>query len=448
MTEITGRVLLGLDEFKLRLGHLSLICELAKVERVSSHKLAHRLVERLTQPVPLAAADFNMVGEYLERKKLCADLGKPSVPGKSTLGYRYRDIGYRKATMGNTYVVETVRKSQTDPSIWFQDYCLAQPATRSRVGAITDKGKAGSKTGISHILDWAEDIDLVSRSGIASPIAELIACERQVGEQGVSFSNPYVLGAEVIPLSYAFVTADFDLFAQLVKLLPSVTGTLTRRDATNLYIKAVSLLTDKAETAKNLSSTQTRPIYSLWRDLAKATKKGKADDLYTKTAWHRASSRFETLTDLGFLSKTDHARDDRYHYRYRITEKARVAAESLSSASTAAEWFDKSFLQAIRGLKVNVDPVSLDLLIAHLPPVIRALKRPTAPLPMVAVVLGLAMQLTHTGNEYSIGSLRQGLRQLAVNYPTIARVSRGTTADSAGLIYFDVPKLESLIGNA
>lgn len=448
MTEVTGNVLLGLDEFKLRSGHLSLVCEIAKFEGGSSRRLASRLIDRLTQRVELTEADFNTVGEYLANKKLCVDLGDEIGRAVPTHGYRYQDIGYRKTAVENSYVVESVPMSDKRPAVWFQDYCLAQRPVRSRVGAITDKGKAGSKTGISHILDWAQETDLVSRSGIVSPLGELIAHELRCGVHRVSFSNPYVLGPEIIPLSYAFVEADFDIFAQLIQSLSPITATLARQDATNLYIEAVLRLTDRAETAKNLSTTQTRPIYSLWRDLEKARKKTRRDDLHTKTAWHRASSRFETLTDLGFLSKTDAARDDRYQYRYRVTDKVRVAAESLNSLPTASEWFDKSFLDVVLGRDINPHPAPPDLLAAHLPPVVEALKRPTAPLPMIAVILGLAMQLSQTGCEYSMGGLRQGLRQLAVNQPTIARVSRGTRADSAGLISFDVARLESLIRNA
>ena len=418
-----------------------IICEIAKFHGGSSHRLANGLIERLIQPVELNETDFDAVGEYLATKKLCTNLDEENITDSLVRDYRYQDIGYRKAKDGNAYLIEKLEATDEHASVWFQDYCLAQATVRSRVGAVTAKGKYGSKTGVSHLLEWAQELDLISRTGIASPVAELVAHERRFNDSGTGFSNPYVLGKELIPLGYAYIWADFDVFAQHVKLLSSISETFARKKATEVYINAVLQLTDRTENSRSLSNSQTRSIFALWRDLQQGPKKERSDNLHTKTAWHRASSRFEMLTDLGFLTKKQANKNDKYQYKYRVTEQTRIAAKTLASTDSASEWFDNAFLGIVRGKELSPEPAPPELLLAHLPPVVDALRRPTAPLPMDAVMLGLAMQLYATNDEHSMGGLREGLRQLANKQPELARISRGTTAKSAGLISFDLRKL-------
>lgn len=450
MREITGRVLHGLDEFKLRLGHLSIICETAKSEGGSAFRLQRDFSARLLAPISVRDCDFDFVGRYLCKKRLCLDLDAEPTDDAGAKKYRYPDVTYRKNVALERFDVRSRGPSGTAPEIWFQDYCLAQPSVRSHVGAVTVRSKSTSKTGVSHLLDWARELGLVSSSGSALPIAEIVANEIQATPNSSRSENPYCLGAERIALGFAYVWADFDIFTEMIGILESESGIITRKRAAEIYIDAVTRLNDRTARSANVSGLRSRPIFELWRDLEKAEKKHrrKSPNTSSRLAWHRASSRFETLTDLGFLTKSAPDRNDKFEYRYVVTETTKSAADTLAQHEASADWFSTCFLSTLLGVETALTPATSDVLVGSLPAVAKALKRPTAPLPMIAVVVGLALRLSEAGTPYSLGAIQRGLRELAISQPDLARVSKGDRADSAGMIAFDLRRLEGMATDA
>jgi len=435
--EITGHVLSNLDEFKLRLGHLSLVCEIAKFQGGTAFRLERDLIERLTRPVDIEESDTTTIGRYLEAKKLCAEDGK-ELPGKKKK-FRYPEITYRK-TDGGGYRVFRSQESPSLPTIWFQDFCLAQPGVRSRTGAITAGGKSGSKTGISHVIDWATELELINKSGSPSPIASIIADEvRNQADSGGS--NPYILGPEKLALGYVYVRSDFDVFAQLIRNLAKESGTILKSDARTIFVNVVEQLTQKAENDPNLTNRRSRPIYTLWRDVEKAGKRARKAPDQTSIAWHRASSRFETLTDLGFLSKTQDNNDYTYEYKYRVEERTLRGAAALEKFGQSSEWIDTYLFESLLDERSS-EPLSEGRLLRHLPKVLTSLQGPTAPVPIVALAVGLGIEFTRHGEAFAFGEIKESLRDLARTRPEIAKLSRGTTLESEGLISFNVTHLE------
>ena len=153
-----GRVLLNLDEFMLRAGHLSVLADVANELGGNEYRVLVELAEQLTRDVVVPDGENEAVAEYLEAKGLCLVVGQSGeqvARGRD----RYPDLSVRRTAAGpRLAAVSGV------PRIWWQDYMLSEPAVPSRVGAVTVSAKSGSRTGLSHILDWAVLLDLTSRA--------------------------------------------------------------------------------------------------------------------------------------------------------------------------------------------------------------------------------------------------------------------------------------------
>lgn len=140
---LEGRVLPNLDEFMLRLGHLTVASTVSAEIGPNLYRITEELAGKLTCPCEIPEHMLPSVSAYLLKKNLCQSSGEGAA-GNS----RYPGLKLDLAAGEPMLVVEPNQKV----SIWWQDYMLAQPAVASRVGAITVRAKSGSKSGLSHIL--------------------------------------------------------------------------------------------------------------------------------------------------------------------------------------------------------------------------------------------------------------------------------------------------------
>src|SRR5437870_13449111 len=116
MMAIEGRVALRLDEFMLRLGHLTILAHLASSSAGRPRRLEKDFAEFLTRPTVVEEGMNEPVAAYLSAKRLCPDAGKPAADDRRDSNYRYPDL----ETHGGH--VRAVNGSRVE--IWWQDYCL------------------------------------------------------------------------------------------------------------------------------------------------------------------------------------------------------------------------------------------------------------------------------------------------------------------------------------
>lgn len=420
LIDLTGRVLEGLDEYMLRLGHMTLLIETAKSKGGSRRRLERALGAVLTATTTVPDDAFRTVCRYLEKSK----------------NRRYSNkIECRQVGKNGGQELVSVDPASGDPEMWLQDFLIAQPEVRSHVGAVTIKSKPGSKTGISHLLDWADALNLVSRSGRLTSMAELIAGMRPSTNPTDLSTNPYHLGFEKIPLGFAYIWSDFDVFCNLVSRLAEVEREISKEAATQFYVETVESLAKVADQTRALQVRQSKPIRRLWRDLEQpARKEKKLLRSETSTAWHRASSRFETLVDLGLLTKGDADDDRKFKYNYGITDRLKQAALRIADSASAEDWFDRHFLDLFWEHGIEQGQIPTTELIQALLPVVKVLEKPTNPLPLITVSIGIIWQSIESGKPHTLGATKESLERLSVEHPEIVRLSRGARAGSSDFI--------------
>src|SRR6476620_12726368 len=81
-----GRILAGLDEFMLRLGHLTVTCVAASESAGSRYRLEENLKQRLVAPTIIDPAANKAVAEYLLAKNLIPN------DANATENVRYPDL--------------------------------------------------------------------------------------------------------------------------------------------------------------------------------------------------------------------------------------------------------------------------------------------------------------------------------------------------------------------
>lgn len=415
--ELTGRVLHGLDEFMLRLGHLTLLIETAKSKGGSARKFEKALTAVLTKSVEIPGNMADPMLRYLRNSK----------------HRRYRDVDS----------IHTPASTSTDeispgaairlPPVWLQDFLIAQPGVLSHVGAVTVSSKPGSKTGVSHLVDWAVALELVTPAGRLTTIAELIAGMRRPTDEHDISTNPYQLSFERIPLGYSYIWADFDVFRTLIINLEKAETEIRKRDATKLYTDSVQCLIDQLEHSSFVNVRQSRQIRILWKDLENPSRKSRKPIWETSTAWHRASSRFETLVDLGLLTKGEEE-DRKFEYKYHVTDRILRTASGIKNAGSATDWFERCFSDIFWDGTASSDLVPIDDLVNLLPGIVKLLDRPTNPLPITTVSIGLLWRLFEKDRPHTLGAIRKSLEMLVIRHPDFARLSSGARAGSSGLI--------------
>jgi hypothetical protein len=434
MIELEGRMISGLDEFMLRLGHLSVLCACAAKVGSSWFRITRETAKVLMRPIPVPLESESYIADYLRRKGLCRVGQAPK--SKSRSQYRYPDLVVDADSNSLVSTSATAR-----PEIWWQDFCLASPGVESRVGAITVAAKSGSKTGLSHITDWAQFVSLLNRAGELSPIGRVVT---KLGSEKIEeFSNPYHIGPERIGFAFLILGADLDCFSRLAPKLLAATAPIRKSNGAKLFADAIKEIADEARTATYLSAGRTNHLYENLRDLENASRRGKKPLGSTSTAWHRTSSRLETYTDLGLLEKAKGGEEERFEYVYYPTQALERTVNSLTKAENARHWLEHFLVFALYGQ----DDAELleDQLFADLPVVVSSLARPTGPVPIDAVAVGLVLRSCERGNPISIASARNAIENLAVSRSEIARLSRGGFGERAEFVSLDIKRLEELI---
>lgn len=427
MIPLEGRVLLGLDEFMLRLGHLKVLCGVGVEFQGSQGRVERETAKVLTGLHPVPPELNSEVAEYLLEKHLCPSEDQRESPG--TKVYRYSELVV-KAAEEKTLLLRTAA-GDSAPHVWWQDLCLSQLHIRSRVGAVTVGGKSGSKTGLSHIFDWAISLDLLGPGGAPSPVGRLLATP-----VGNTKTNPYVIEADRVLLAFAFLERDLDAVSRLLRHLKTTTEPIKKADAAAMLVATAQEITDEAERERRLSTGRRRRIYLFLKDLERATKHGTTPIEKTSTAWHRASSRMETLVDLGLLEKGRGGPRELYEYVYYRTASLDRAIDSLESAATAQQWLEDELVNVIFGEQSD-EPLAEELLIDDIADIVSRIGRPTAVVPIAAVSLGLVVSARRRGAAISLACARAAIERLARTHSEWVRLARGNYSSRAESVSFD-----------
>jgi hypothetical protein len=434
-------VLAGLDEFMLRLGHLTVLCSVAAETRSSWSRIAKDTGSLVTRMVPIPADALDALVPYLEAKRLC-----PSAVGTDTAeerDYRYPDLLIAGDSAATRHLL--TRGEDPVPRVWWQDICLAAPEVRSRVGAVgASRAKATSKTGLSHICDWSMLLDLVSSAGEPTPEGRLLTMAGATVASGDLTPNPYILRGERIVFAYKLLSADLDVFGRLAPKLIQQTEGIKKADGMRLFAETIQGLADEADEARYLTSRQQYRIAQHLRELEHAVRKGapKGAELGTSsTAWHRTSSRLESYVDLGLLEKGRKGEHEKYEYIYYPTDALQRAVDTMGRSASALDWLEEHLSWCLTPSARPCTPLDEGELRQLLPRITAALARPTAPLPITALALGLAWIKADVGESLSIRAGRESVEELARRQPRLARLSRGASGERAEFVSFDMREL-------
>lgn len=441
MIELEGRMIPGLDEFMLRLGHLKVLCAVAIDVGGSWFRFSREAAKVLTRRAGIPKDVTALVADYLQRKRLCPfqPVNKGKDTGNKPGKYRYPKLVVEADDEG-LHIVST----NGQPEIWWQDLCLASPNIASRVGAITIDAKSESKTGLSHITDWAKFVGLISKGGEVSPIGRLIV-ELQSNTIADQYrSNPYVIGLDRIAFAFMIIGADIDCFSRMAPKLLRSNSPIRKAEGRQIFAATVQEIAREAREARYLSIGRKHKLYENVRDLENAARRGHRELGSTSTAWHRASSRLETYVDIGFLEKGRGGEEERFEYVYYSTSALERAVQSLEKAENANDWLERYLASALFGDEWSETSLDQSELLEDLPVVASSLARPTGPLPIDAVAIGLVLRRAHRGVPISISGARQALEHLALSQPEIARLSRGGFGERAEFVSLDIRKLEGL----
>jgi hypothetical protein len=445
MIPLEGKVLSGLDEFMLRLGHLKVLCQAAIDVGGSWFRIGREASKRLTAPTTIPAVLRPWVTEYLRRKRLCAivDAGKEDRGAKSQ--FRYDALVLERTEESAEFTLRGAAPSG-ELKVWWQDLCLAGPEVRSRVGGVTITGKSGSKTGLSHLMDWAQIVELISPAGEVAAMGRLFRLTRK-NEELAGGHNPYVLESDRLPMAYCLLGADIDLFSRFAPKLQAADIPIRKAEATELFAASLSEIVQEARDMRTLSPGRTAKLYENYRDLEGPARRSRRPLGGTSTAWHRASSRLETYVDLGLLEKGRTGEQERYEYVYYPTSNMDLAVRTLGKASNGREWMEQYLAAVIFDGQSGEAELPLAELAAILPTVASYLARPAAPLPIDALATGVVcIQADHSASV-SIGACRRGIELLAQESPDLARLSRGGSGDRAEFVSLDLRALEQQFGN-
>lgn len=418
MIPLEGRAIAGLDEFMLRLGHLSEICRVAATHGGSAYRFERAVASRFSEVVPVSAPLLPSFARYLRVKGLCPTT---TAAGKDDNARQNKEAEYRYPTLRVLDPAgpgETVISTDGDVLGQWQDVNLAHPGVPSKVGAISFGGKKGSKTGLSHLIDWGGFLGLFNSAGALTAFGQLVARYPDVAVS--NDSNPYIMGAEKLIFAFLIAREDFDVFASLVHLLAKETGVLRKAESMRLYSEAVTSLADRAEKAPNLSQGRRQELFSLWKEI----KPKRNDDQISSTAWHRVSARLENFIDLGLLRKEV---SEQYEYKYRPTAAILKAKETLEASVSEEDWIDHHLVNVLIGSEASDEPIGTDRLEQLLVKLLSILSRPMSPLPLDVMSAGVAALSLQNDTPVTIGTARRSLERYAVAHPERARLSSGST---------------------
>jgi hypothetical protein len=405
----------------LRLGHLTVLCEAAIEAGGAAHRFNRDAAERLTRLVVVPELALPGVATYLHAKKLCPEKAERTSADFDGEKFRYPDIVL--TSKNDEDVVESWPARENPVSISWQDLCLSADGVQSRVGSVSIHGRYGSKTGLSHIIDWSTMLDLTNASGAPFAHGQLVA--KFASPTRPRSKNPYLLGNEKLVFAERMIRSDFDVFAALISSLSDKKEPLRKKEATQEYIQAVQAIGDTAEGARYLSQRERQNLFSLWRDLRRS---GRSDTLITSTAWHRAASRFEMYVDLGLLRKGVHGEHERYEYKYYVTDTLRGVSETLNASRGADHWLNEHLVDTILGINCSRETIPPGELLELMPRITAPLARPTSPLPIDTLAIGLVWLAADMERPLTLGAARRSIEDLATKRPDIARLSTGSSS--------------------
>ncbi|MFC1575526.1 hypothetical protein ACFL5A_02625 [Gemmatimonadota bacterium] len=416
--------MVGLDEWMLRLGHLKVVCSAGIQSGAGRRRIKQKATEILTETLPWSDGPTGALAVYLKRKKLAPELRDES--GQ----FRYPDLGLVEQDGAWDLVSLSKADSGPTPGVTRQDHWFSQEGLRSRTGAISVGGRHGSKTGLDHVLDWAEMTGLMSRSGQILPPGLLLARHRPLCLDLAPHCNPYRFGPEWIIPGFLLIEADIDVFGRFTRALSTVEEPITKKTGARAFARAVLDLADEAEEDRSLTSGQRYAIAGVLRDLQRSVRRTRAQDEETlgaaATTWHRASSRLETYADLGILEKARAEQDFSYEYRYLRTPVFRSLLNSLENATDTQQWLEGDLFPAITGKEEGDQAISDDMLREELPALASTIGRPTMPLPIETVALWMVVRGIEEGLGTSISAARDALRRVARSDSAFIRLSRGS----------------------
>lgn len=416
---VTGRVALGLDEFMLRLGHLACLLPVLNSANGNRSRIVRELGKVIFRPTSVAPAQAALVGEYLLKKRLAQADADTNTRQKKL---RYPSIVVSRAA-DNSLVLRQINNNE--PTVWWQDWCLAQPEVESKVGAITAASKdTTSKTGISHVIDWAAAI------GIANKRLTLTATGRTLlgmlpTPTHPMVNNPYALGGERLGFAWHLFDTDGDVLAPLLAMVLQA-GVLDKAGAVEVVSKLAStLLADSRATNSRLTPSTVRVIRDFALEVGvEGRSRGRG------SGWHRISSRLESLVDIGLISKHDstgHARP--YEYVYSPNPATQRAVTSFQKYADIGIWAASELsgligttLDKVHSLEGSIEEVLLAALHKSLGPTGVHIRSFCLAAASLALAQGLPLEL---------GQARDRLVLLAAAEPPLVRLSRGYSGSEA-----------------
>ena len=443
MIAIDGRVALGLDEFMLRLGHLNILAQLASSISGRPRRLERDFAELLTRPVAVGEDANERIANYLGEKRLCADSRKATDSEKRRTEYRYPRLEVSSSILDGDERLQVKSVTGEPIEVWWQDYCLSSAEIESAVGAVTTGARMGSSTGVSHILDWGVILGILNRDFSGSLEAAILAGLGR-GIESSDTANPFILSPEAkMVLSYLLFRADMDVFSRLVPRILEARQPIRKADGAKLFGAAVEALARDAENDPNALQRAQSIVFEQFKEL-KSAQRRKADEPLgsSSTAWHRASSRFESYVDLGFLTKRKGNETHRFEYVYYTTDLLHAICVSIDRHHSGIEWLEGAFIDFFGTPEVPAtDRIDRDQLRKLLIPIAKLLGRPIQLFPIEALALGIAVLAPSIGVKVSIGSARLSLEELAREYPECARLSRGTVVTRPEFVSLDLERL-------
>lgn len=418
MIPLEGRVVDSFDEFMLRLGHLTVLCQVAEESRSARAVVEKQFAAKLASMVPIPKNLQSAVAAYLQAKGLCA-LGEDA----SLADRRYPNI---QLAIGQDGLLNLTAKSGEPLAIQQQDFWFADPALMSRVGAISlARSRNGGKTGVSHIFDWAIALELLGTGGQVYDEARLILWARnQVDNQ----ANPYILDAERLVYFYLYLLVDFDFFSRLLPRLAESKGTLAKKDALGVFGAVMRDIAAEADADAALSTRARYRIIQTAKEVGALSDDPRVVTKSKSIAWHRAAARYETLVDVGIL-KRGTAAVNSYRYAYEPTEHAVTLADTLRNGTSALQWIMKYSVFAVASTIPEVPvPATIPALAKEAAIILR---RPLSLIPIGSLSLYISLYALLHGGAVSLAESRRAIEAYAIENPASARLSRGGSGDQA-----------------
>src|SRR5262249_15592015 len=118
---------------------------------------------------------------------------------------------------------------------------------------------------------------------------------------------------------------------------------------------------------------------------------------------------------------------ERYEYKYYVTDVLRNICDTLNTARDAEHWLDEFLVESLLDRSCSRDTIPPEELLKFLPPIMTPLARTTSPLPIDTLALGLAWSAADMARPVSLGAARRSIEELATKRPDLARLSTGST---------------------